>query len=285
MSVISCQHRALWWRLRILLHPHKCQVALCSFWKQPTLTKGASAIFAIRLAISVLPQPVGPIMRMFLGTISACIKPLWFQSWYHGGHSIGTGWLRSSRPFLLNNAENTLRAPSILLLRHRFLRALATAFFASSCWKAPIRVDLLSCHSVRLWPGSNANDKSAADQATRLPDARASFSDRQRRLYLANNVPVQVFDKLSGCQGCHFIGISCRVWGEGNSRRKAAFCRLWCVQRLLCIALATIHLPLLTSKQELQRPVLGREGLPLQYSSNETQMKVNDFQLVAGAFA
>mmetsp|Transcript_36982 Transcript_36982/g.87858 ORF Transcript_36982/g.87858 Transcript_36982/m.87858 type:complete len:362 (-) Transcript_36982:431-1516(-) len=36
-----------------------------------TLTKGASAIFARRRAISVLPQPVGPIMRMFLGTTSA----------------------------------------------------------------------------------------------------------------------------------------------------------------------------------------------------------------------
>ena len=38
-----------------------------------TLTKGASASFASRLAISVFPQPVGPIMRMFLGTISSCI--------------------------------------------------------------------------------------------------------------------------------------------------------------------------------------------------------------------
>ncbi len=37
-----------------------------------TLTNGASAIFAILRAISVLPQPVGPIMRMFLGTISDC---------------------------------------------------------------------------------------------------------------------------------------------------------------------------------------------------------------------
>lgn len=36
-----------------------------------TLTKGASANLASRLAISVLPQPVGPIIRMFLGTISS----------------------------------------------------------------------------------------------------------------------------------------------------------------------------------------------------------------------
>src|SRR6187402_523463 len=32
--------------------------------------KGASASFASRRAISVLPTPVGPIMRMFLGVIS-----------------------------------------------------------------------------------------------------------------------------------------------------------------------------------------------------------------------
>lgn len=36
-----------------------------------TFTNGAYAIFASRLAISVFPQPVGPIMRMFFGTISS----------------------------------------------------------------------------------------------------------------------------------------------------------------------------------------------------------------------
>jgi len=36
-----------------------------------TLTKGASASLASLRATSVLPQPVGPIIRMFLGTISA----------------------------------------------------------------------------------------------------------------------------------------------------------------------------------------------------------------------
>jgi hypothetical protein len=35
----------------------------------PTLMKGASESLAILLAISVLPQPVGPIIRMFLGII------------------------------------------------------------------------------------------------------------------------------------------------------------------------------------------------------------------------
>jgi hypothetical protein len=36
-----------------------------------TLTKGESVIFASLRAISVFPHPVGPIMRMFLGTISS----------------------------------------------------------------------------------------------------------------------------------------------------------------------------------------------------------------------
>lgn len=35
----------------------------------PTLMKGASESLAILLAISVLPHPVGPIIRMFLGII------------------------------------------------------------------------------------------------------------------------------------------------------------------------------------------------------------------------
>ena len=39
--------------------------------KQPGLaTKGALAIRARRLAISVFPTPVGPIIRIFLGVIS-----------------------------------------------------------------------------------------------------------------------------------------------------------------------------------------------------------------------
>ena len=36
-----------------------------------TLTNGASASFASRRLISVLPQPVGPIIRMFLGVTSS----------------------------------------------------------------------------------------------------------------------------------------------------------------------------------------------------------------------
>jgi hypothetical protein len=36
-----------------------------------TLTKGAAASLASRRAISVFPTPVGPIMMMLLGTISA----------------------------------------------------------------------------------------------------------------------------------------------------------------------------------------------------------------------
>jgi hypothetical protein len=39
--------------------------------KKHTFTKGAYAILARCLAISVFPQPVGPIIRMFFGTISS----------------------------------------------------------------------------------------------------------------------------------------------------------------------------------------------------------------------
>jgi hypothetical protein len=38
-----------------------------------TFRNGACASLASRLAISVLPQPVGPIIRMFLGTTSSRI--------------------------------------------------------------------------------------------------------------------------------------------------------------------------------------------------------------------
>lgn len=40
-----------------------------------TLMKGAPIILAIRRAISVLPTPVGPIIRMFLGVISSRSAP------------------------------------------------------------------------------------------------------------------------------------------------------------------------------------------------------------------
>ena len=39
-----------------------------------TFTNGASMSFASRRAISVLPHPVGPIMRMLRGMISSCVR-------------------------------------------------------------------------------------------------------------------------------------------------------------------------------------------------------------------
>mmetsp|Transcript_32638 Transcript_32638/g.71311 ORF Transcript_32638/g.71311 Transcript_32638/m.71311 type:complete len:261 (-) Transcript_32638:227-1009(-) len=62
-----------------------------------TLMKGASASLASRRAISVFPHPVGPIMRMFLGTISS------------------------------------FRGDGTLCRRQRLRRAMATARFASGC--------------------------------------------------------------------------------------------------------------------------------------------------------
>lgn len=86
-----------------------------------TLTKGASASFASRRAISVFPQPVGPIMRMFLGTISSC--------------SIRAGWERLFHTKLSECSEEvyTFIGLGILCLLHRFLSAFATALLASAC--------------------------------------------------------------------------------------------------------------------------------------------------------
>mmetsp|Transcript_32207 Transcript_32207/g.78859 ORF Transcript_32207/g.78859 Transcript_32207/m.78859 type:complete len:299 (+) Transcript_32207:502-1398(+) len=67
-----------------------------------TLRNGASTSVAMRRAISVLPTPVGPIMRMFFGIISS------------------------------------LRSPSMRCRRHRLRSAMATARFAcdwpTMCW-------------------------------------------------------------------------------------------------------------------------------------------------------
>ena len=43
-----------------------------------TFTNGAAASFASRRAISVLPTPVGPIIRMFFGWISSRRSPVTF---------------------------------------------------------------------------------------------------------------------------------------------------------------------------------------------------------------
>ncbi len=49
----------------------RVQSLWCSNTNWHTLTKGAYAILARRRAISVFPQPVGPIMSIFFGTISS----------------------------------------------------------------------------------------------------------------------------------------------------------------------------------------------------------------------
>src|SRR5512135_793989 len=75
-----------------------------------TFMNGALASFDSLLAISVLPTPVGPIMMMFLGRTSS------------------------------------LRSGASLCLRHLFLNAIATAFFALSC---PI-INLFSSSTIFL---------------------------------------------------------------------------------------------------------------------------------------
>ena len=97
-----------------------------------TLTKGASASFASRLAISVLPQPVGPIMRMFLGTISSCIVTQHLSM--RCKHRVQMQLFCRQQGSEREGAQ--LRAfigLGIFRRRHRLRRAFATAFFASPC--------------------------------------------------------------------------------------------------------------------------------------------------------
>ena len=92
-----------------------------------TFTKGASASFASRLAISVLPQPVGPIMRIFLGTISSCIAT----------YAVSTGSKGTVLPPQASERDgaqfHAFIGLGIFRRRHRLRRAFATAFFASPC--------------------------------------------------------------------------------------------------------------------------------------------------------
>ena len=80
-----------------------------------TLTKGASMSFASLLAISVLPQPVGPIISIFFGVISS-----------------------------LSSSERRL-------LLYLFLRAMATDFFASSWPMMYLSSSATICFGVMLY--------------------------------------------------------------------------------------------------------------------------------------
>lgn len=101
-----------------------------------TLTKGASAIFANRRAISVLPQPVGPIIKMFLGTMSSCTPEI--KMWHKAGciaRCVDLCMFLSERRedlFVMPAAKPTLRGLATFCLRHLFRRAFATAFLASA---------------------------------------------------------------------------------------------------------------------------------------------------------
>lgn len=121
-----------------------------------TLMKGASASFARRLAISVFPQPVGPIIKMFFGTMSS------------------------------------LRGLAILCLRQRLRRATATARFASA-WEHGredvsrrhfcTRLSLPKCPHIRKETRTSlVTDTSSARRKSCLPDdiAVEKFADLRR---------------------------------------------------------------------------------------------------------
>src|SRR4029077_12387923 len=92
-----------------------------------TLTNGALASFARRRAISVLPTPVGPIMRMFLGVISwrsgssTCMRRQRLRS------AMATARLAASWPTMCLSSSWTIcrgvSADDMCLLRLPALRA------------------------------------------------------------------------------------------------------------------------------------------------------------------
>ena len=73
-----------------------------------TLTKGARASRASRLAISVLPQPVGPIIRMFLGVISVRSASVTCMRRQRLRNAIDTARLAASWPTMCLSSSATI---------------------------------------------------------------------------------------------------------------------------------------------------------------------------------
>ena len=85
-----------------------------------TFTKGASTSFASLLAISVLPTPVGPIIIMFLGTISSRISSGSRLRLYLLRSAIATVFFASSWPTMyLLSASTVCFGVSIIILPQR----------------------------------------------------------------------------------------------------------------------------------------------------------------------
>ena len=79
-----------------------------------TFTKGASMSFASLLAISVLPQPVGPIIRIFLGVISSLISSDRRLLLYLFLSARATDFLASSCPIIYLSSSATISLGVIL---------------------------------------------------------------------------------------------------------------------------------------------------------------------------
>ena len=77
--------------------------------------KGASVSLASRLAISVFPHPVGPIMRMFLGTMSSFICPLSCRRRQRLRSATATAFFAEAWPTMcLSSSSTTARGVSCL---------------------------------------------------------------------------------------------------------------------------------------------------------------------------
>mmetsp|Transcript_13762 Transcript_13762/g.42639 ORF Transcript_13762/g.42639 Transcript_13762/m.42639 type:complete len:331 (+) Transcript_13762:631-1623(+) len=105
-----------------------------------TLMNGALAIFERRRAISVLPQPVGPIIKMFFGTISA-----------------------------LSSSPKSWR-------RQRFRSAIATARFAADC--PTMCSSSLATVARGVMAESSVGTSGAATSGATAPVVRVADSDR-----------------------------------------------------------------------------------------------------------
>ena len=79
-----------------------------------TFTKGASMSLARRLAISVLPQPVGPIIRMFFGVISSLSSSVRRDLLYLFLRAMATDFLASFCPMIYLSSSETISLGVIL---------------------------------------------------------------------------------------------------------------------------------------------------------------------------
>src|SRR5690606_17291977 len=149
--------------------------------------KGASASFATRRAISVLPTPVGPIMRIFFGVISS----------------------RSGLPTCMR--------------RQRLRNAMATARFAS-CWPIICLSSSLTISRGVMADMANGSFKSGSSKMNQAARASAgsavNFFDCGLMIGIDTNITGDVecfLNDFSGAQLCVFQQGSGGCLGKGTT--------------------------------------------------------------------